>query len=121
MEAMGWASPRGRGIVLASRTNDPLVQAVVRGNPHRFHADEARRRLEAGFPVGAAVFRVAGTSELEDRLAALSPITLIASSLADTSVCVIALERDQVVAFGSSVRALAAAGVVTRVEAEPHL
>ncbi|MBI3648174.1 MAG: hypothetical protein HY240_05445 [Actinobacteria bacterium] len=47
-EAAGWARPHGRVIVQASRAADPAVQALVRGNPDRFHADEARRRAAAG-------------------------------------------------------------------------
>jgi primosomal protein N' (replication factor Y) len=121
MEAVGWASPHGRAIVQASRAADPAVQAVVRGNPDRFHADESRRRRGAGFPVGAAVFRVTGTGDLETHLAALTPITLIATSLGDATVCLLAVERDRVGALGELARELAVRGVVTRVEAEPHL
>jgi primosomal protein N' (replication factor Y) len=121
MEAVGWARPHGRAIVQASRTNDPLVQAIVRGNPDRFHDDEARRRRDAGFPVGAPVFRVAGTSDLAERLSAIAPITLIVSSLGEAVHCLISLEPADVAAFGTLARELAAAGVVTRVEAEPHL
>jgi primosomal protein N' (replication factor Y) len=121
MEAVGWASPHGRAIVQASRAADPAVQALVRGNPDRFHADEARRRSEAGFPVGAAVFRVAGTGDLEARLAALRPITLIATPVADSTVCLLAIDRDRVGDLGVLARELAVRGVVTRVEAEPHL
>ena len=121
MEAVGWARPHGRAIVQASHASDPLVQAVVRGTPQRFHADEARRRRDAGFPVGAAVFRVAGTADLGRRLAELDPVTLIVSSLGDTAVCLMALDRSAVPAFGTLARELAGTGVVTRVEAEPHL
>ncbi|HWL91761.1 MAG TPA: hypothetical protein VNP90_10405, partial [Actinomycetota bacterium] len=52
MEAVGWARPRGRAIVQASDPGDPMVQALVRGNPDRFHAEETRRRSAAGLPVG---------------------------------------------------------------------
>jgi primosomal protein N' (replication factor Y) len=121
MEAVGWARPHGRAIVQASRTNDPLVQAMVRGNPDRFHDDEARRRRDAGFPVGAPVFRVAGTADLAERLSAMAPITLLVSSLGDAVHCLVSLEPADVAAFGTLARELAAAGVVTRVEAEPHL
>jgi primosomal protein N' (replication factor Y) len=121
MEAVGWARPRGRAIVQASHANDPGVQALVRGNPDRFHRDEAGRRRDAGFPVGAAVFRVAGGTELPDRLATLDPITLIASSIDATTVCLLALPPSAVSGFGTLARELAATGVITRVEAEPHL
>jgi hypothetical protein len=46
---------------------------------------------------------------------------LIASSLGETTVCVLALEADAVPRFGALARELAATGVITRVEAEPHL
>jgi hypothetical protein len=71
--------------------------------------------------VGAAVFRVTGTSELEDRLAALDPALLVATGLGEQTVCLLALEPGSVAAFSRAARALAERGVVTRVEAEPHL
>ena len=121
METVGWASPNGRAIVQASRAADPAMQAVVRGNPDRFHVDEARRRRDAGFPVGAAVFRLVGTGDLGERLAELEPITLIVTSLADAVVCLLALDPGGVEGFGRLARELAVTGVLTRVEAEPHL
>jgi primosomal protein N' (replication factor Y) len=121
MEAVGWARPHGRAIVQSSHAGDPAVQAVVRGTPGRFHADEARRRRDAGFPVGSAVFRVAGTVALEERLRTIDPITLITTSLGDGAVCLVAIDTAAVPAFGALARELAASGVVTRVEAEPHL
>jgi primosomal protein N' (replication factor Y) len=121
MEVVGWARPRGRAIVQASQTGDPAVQALVRGNPDRFHRDEAARRRDAGFPVGAAVFRVVGTSELERHLAALDPVTLIATSVDEQAVCLVAFDPSAVATFGRLARELAANGVLTRVEAEPHL
>ncbi len=122
MEAIGWARPFGRVIVQATRANDPAVQAMVRGNPDRFHLDESVRRREAGFPVGAPVFRVAGTAELPERLRGIvAPITFLVSALAERTVCLLALQPGQVPAFGRGVRELAVAGVVERVEAEPHL
>ena len=128
MEAIAWAYPGGRVIVQASTPGDPAVQALVRGKPDRFHAYEARRRAEAGFPVGAAVFRLAGSAELEAALAALDPITLLATGPGDQpgdqrgqTVCLLALDPGRVPAFGRTVRDLAARDIVTRVEAEPHL
>ncbi len=126
----GWRRSRGRTrtvapIVQASRTGDAAVQALVRGNPDRFHADEARRRAEAGFPVGSAVFRIVGTADLEGALADLaasaSPTASLVTSLGDQTVCLLALDPARVPAFGRAVRALAVRDVVTRVEAEPHL
>ena len=121
MEAIGWARPSGRAIVQASEASDPMVQALVRGNPDRFHVRERRRRAEAGFPVGSPVFRVLGDSRLEEALTGTPALTSLASSLAGRTVCLLALEAQQVPAFGVLMRDLAARGIVERVEAEPHL
>ncbi len=121
MEAVAWARPEGKAIVQADRPSDPAIQALVRGNPDRFHADEAERRKTAGFPVGSAVFKVAGNATLEAELAAIQPITMLASSAGDQTVCLLALDPGRVSEFGRMVRELAARDVVARVEAEPHL
>jgi hypothetical protein len=97
------------------------VQALVRGNPDRFHADERRRRHEAGLPVGAAVFRIAGSPEIESELRAFEPSTLLVSSVEGRTVCLLALDPGRVPALGMRLRELATDGVVDRVEAEPHL
>ncbi|MGE5225434.1 MAG: hypothetical protein ACM3OO_01015 [Planctomycetaceae bacterium] len=121
MEAVAWARPNGRAIVQASQPGDPAVQAVVRGNPDRFHARERERRAAAGFPVGAPTFRVVGDERLERELAAFAPITALVTSLGGRTVCLLALEPGRLGAFGAGIRELAARGVVERVEAEPHL
>jgi len=121
MEAVGWARPAGSAIVQTAHPGDPAVQALVRGSPDRFHQRERDRREAAGFPVGAAVFRVIGTEALEGALAEHHPITSLVTSLGGRTVCLLALEPDRVPAFGDAMRRLAAAGVVERVEAEPHL
>ncbi|MDQ4107178.1 MAG: hypothetical protein M3138_00010 [Actinomycetota bacterium] len=121
MEAVGWARPRGRAIVQASNPGDPIVQALVRGNPDRFHSDEMRRRREAGLPVGAAVFRVTGTADLETEVRPFDPSTLLVSASEGRTVCLLALAPERVSEFGTRLRELAAVGVVERVEAEPHL
>ena len=121
MEAVGWARPKGRAIVQSSSPGDPLVQALVRGNPDRFHADERNRRDDAGLPVGAAVFRITGAPEVEGELRAFAPRTLLASSADGRTVCLLALDPERVGALGARLRELAADGVVDRVEAEPHL
>jgi primosomal protein N' (replication factor Y) len=121
MEAVGWARPAGTAIVQTAHPGDPAVQALVRGSPDRFHERERERRAAAGFPVGAAVFRVIGTDALEGSLEEHRPITSLVTSLGGRTVCLLALEPDRVPAFGDAMRRLAAAGVVERVEAEPHL
>jgi primosomal protein N' (replication factor Y) len=121
MEAVAWAYPDGRAIVQTATAGDPAVQALVRGRPERFHAQEVARRDEAGFPVGSAVFRVAGIDGLERELAGVEPTTLLSTSEGGQTVCLIALDRGRIPAFGDAIRALASRDVVTRVEAEPHL
>jgi primosomal protein N' (replication factor Y) len=120
-EAAAWARPDGRVIVQTDEPNDPAIQALVSGRPERFRRAEAPRRAEAGFPVGSPVFRIAGGAELERELEALAPRTLLASSVGGATICLVALDEDRVRGFGAEMRRLAAAGIVTRVEAEPHL
>lgn len=121
MEAAAWARPRGRVIVQTRHPGDPAVQSLVSGNPHRFHRSELPRRADAGFPAGWPVFRVTGDATLADELAALEPRTLLSSSGEGQTVCLVALDPGAVRTFGRTMRALAERGVVTRVEAEPHL
>jgi len=121
MEAVGWARPRGRAIVQSSSPGDPLVQALVRGNPDRFHTDERARRDDAGLPIGAAVFRITGAPEVHAELEAFEPRTLLVSTADGRTVCLLALDPERVGALGARLRELAADGVVDRVEAEPHL
>jgi primosomal protein N' (replication factor Y) len=121
MEAVGWARPRGRAIVQASSPGDPIVQALVRGNPDRFQAEEQERRRDAGLPVGAAVFRITGDEHLESELEAFEPSTLLVTASGGRTVCLLALDPERVPELGTRLRELAANGVVDRVEAEPHL
>jgi len=120
-EAASWARPDGRVIVQTNASNDPAVQALVSGRPERFHRSEAPYRAEAGFPVGAPVFRVVGGPSLEHELGALAHRTLLSSVVGAATICLVALDPEQVPGFGGAIRRLAAGGVVTRVEAEPHL
>jgi primosomal protein N' (replication factor Y) len=120
-EAAAWARRDGRVIVQTTSANDPAVQALVMARPDRFHMSEAMRRAEAGFPAGAAVFRVAGTEELEPELEAVPHRTLLGTTAGGATVCLLALDPSDLPAFGRAVRGLAERGVVTRVEAEPHL
>jgi primosomal protein N' (replication factor Y) len=120
-EAAAWARRDGRVIVQTNGPNDPAIQALVSGRPDRFHRAEAPRRAEAGFPVGSPVFRVSGGPELEGELRALSPRTLLISGAEGATICLVVLDPGGVKAFGAAMRRLAVRGVVTRVEAEPHL
>jgi primosomal protein N' (replication factor Y) len=121
MEAVEWALPDGRAIVQASHPSDPAVQALVRGNPGRFHQRERERRAQAGFPAGAPTFRVIGDERLEAEIDGLRATTALVTALGGRTVCLLALEPGRVSAFGAAMRELAARGVVERVEAEPHL
>ncbi|HEX6844935.1 MAG TPA: hypothetical protein VF235_07470 [Actinomycetota bacterium] len=121
METAGWAAPDGRVLIVASQANDPAIQALVRGNPDRFHAREAARRALAGFPVGAPVFRVVGDPRLARAVDDLGALTALVSGLGERTVCLLAFDPARVPAFGAAMRSLAADGVVERVEAEPHL
>ena len=121
MEAAAWARVDGHVIVQTNHPNDAAVQALVTGRPERFARSEIPRRTGAGFPPGGPVFRVVGSGELEAALGALHPRTMLTTSLGDETVCLLALDPGDVAAFGRAVRELAERGVVTRVEAEPHL
>ena len=123
MEAVGWASPHGRAIVQASRAGRPgragaSFAATPTGSTPTRPAADARpgsrwARRCSGSPARA-------TSQAQ--LAALTPITLIATS---------PRRRHGMPARGRTgprrprsatlARELAVRGVVTRVEAEPHL
>jgi primosomal protein N' (replication factor Y) len=121
MEAAAWAGATGRVIVQSSRSNDPLVQALVAGNPNRFLRTDLPRRADAGFPAGFPVFRLVGGPELQDALALLRPVTLLASGFEDQTVCLVTIRPGDVAEFGRACRGLAVRGTVARVEAEPHL
>jgi primosomal protein N' (replication factor Y) len=120
-EVAAWAGPSGRVVLQTNRPNDHAVQALVAGKPDRFVRTERTRLADAGFPVGAPVFRVVGTGSLEGELTALPHRTLLASPLEEQTVCLVALDAGDVAVFGAAIRRLAERGVVTRVEAEPHL
>jgi primosomal protein N' (replication factor Y) len=120
-EVAAWAGSRGRVVLQTNLPNDPAVQALVSGRPERFARTEITRLASAGFPVGAPVFRVVGTNALEAELGGLAHRTLLASALGGQTVCLVALDPADLGPFGAAVRSLAERGVVTRVEAEPHL
>ena len=112
------ARPRDRPVVLARRS---ARAGVGPRQPDRFHADERRRRAEAGLPIGAAVFRITGGDALEAELDRFDPVTLLVSEHEGRTVCLLALDPDRVPVLGTRLRELAADGTVDRVEAEPHL
>jgi primosomal protein N' (replication factor Y) (superfamily II helicase) len=120
-EAAAWAAPGGRVIVQTTHPNDPAVQALVVGKPDRFARTERTRLEQAGFPVGAPVFRVVGGVELEAELGALPHRTMLVSSDGEHTLCLVALDPNDLRAFGDGIRRLAERGIVSRVEAEPHL
>jgi primosomal protein N' len=100
---------------------DPAVQALVRWDPWHLHRAEAKRREEAGFPVGYPVFRVAGAPKLETALAELQPVHLLTTTLENQTVSLITLRPDAVPRFREKALVWAADGTVDRVEAEPQL
>jgi primosomal protein N' (replication factor Y) len=121
MQAVAWARPHGRAIVQTAQPSDPAIQALVAGNPSRFHRAELRRRAESGFPVGHPVFRIAGTAGLAEELSRLGPENLLSTSAGEEAICLVSVHPDDLRAFGDAIRDLAVGGRVTRVEAEPHL
>ena len=60
-------------------------------------------------------------AELEAEIQAVPHRTLLVSALVEQTVCLVALDPGDVESFGERIRRLAERGVVTRVEAEPHL
>jgi primosomal protein N' (replication factor Y) len=124
MEAAAWAGPRhegGRVLVQTREPSDPAIQALVRWDPWHLHRAEARRRKEAGFPVGHPMFRVTGAPGLEDALAELLPAHLLTTSLGGQTVSLVTLRPEAVPRFRERVLAWAEEGTVERVEAEPQL
>jgi primosomal protein N' (replication factor Y) len=121
MDAAAWAAPSGRVVVATEDPADPVVQAVVRGDARRFHERERERRAEAGFPVGSAVFRIVGDERLEAEIGGIGGLSALVTSLGGRTVCLVALAPGDVARFGATMRSLAVAGVVERVDAEPHL
>jgi hypothetical protein len=120
-EVAAWAFPSGRVVVQTARPNDPAVQALVSGRPDRFARAETRALADAGLPVGCPVFRLAGTPDLERELGGLPHRTMLVSSLESQTICLVAVDPADLDAFGVGTRRLAERGIVTRVEAEPHL
>ena len=62
-----------------------------------------------------------GGRDLRKRLDETAPHHVLETSLGDETVCLLTIRPDALPEFGRTVRALAERGVVTRVEAEPHL
>lgn len=121
MEAASWAWPNGRVIVQSKHSSEPVIQALVAGNPERFHRAQDERRRQAGFPIGFPVFRVVGDESLAGELEGLLPETLLTTTAGDETICLVTLAPDRLPVFGRTMRTLSQSGVVSRVEAEPHI
>ena len=121
MEAAGWARPNGRVVVQTNRPGDPDIQALVQGNPMRHYRAELQRRAAAGFPVGYPVFRVTGRPGLRAALDGTAPHHVLATTLGEQTVCLVTVRPEGLGVFGRVVRELVDSGIVSRVEAEPHL
>ena len=67
------------------------------------------------------MFRVSGKAELRRELDAIRPTQILETSLGDETVCLVTVHPDALHVFGRIVRGLVERGIVTRVEAEPHL
>ena len=121
-EAIAWARPGGRAIVQSStaeRSRDPVARARgPRPVPPRRTRAAGPRQVSRSGPRCSGWWGWQGVAEA---LADLGPISLLTSSAQDQTVCLLALEPGSVPAFGRAARALAGSGVITRVEAEPHL
>jgi primosomal protein N' (replication factor Y) (superfamily II helicase) len=123
MEAAAWAGPRGRGgrvLLHTRRPAHPAIQALIRWDPIGFLLGEATRRRDAGFPPGHPVFRVEGTSDLGQALAAAEPETILTAAVGSRTVCLVAVSPERLPRFRHEVLRLATDGTVTRVEAEPQ-
>lgn len=120
-EVAALARPHGRVIVQTDAPSDPAIQSLVSGNPERFARSEVPRLREAGFPPGAAVFRVAGGAGVREAISAIAHHALLVTGDEHATVCLVALDPAHVPAFGRAMRDLAVQGIAVRVEADPHL
>jgi primosomal protein N' (replication factor Y) len=126
MEAAMWAGPKsarrpGRVLAQTHQPGHPALQALIRWDPVPFLLQEAGRRADAGFPPGDAVFRLEGPPGLEEALDAVGHSPLLATTVEERTVCLLAVRPGDLAAFRVVVRRLVADGVVERVEAEPPL
>jgi primosomal protein N' (replication factor Y) len=133
MEAAAWAGSRGTGgrvLVQSRRPGHPAIQALIRWDPAPFLMAEAERRREAGFPPGFPVFRIRGSTRLEQALRSFGAETVLttgggqssdAPTSEDRTLCLVALSPAGLDRFRHEVRRLAGEGIVERVEAEPQL
>ncbi|TMK82577.1 MAG: hypothetical protein E6G47_00105 [Actinobacteria bacterium] len=98
--------PCGRGV-----RRDPAA-----GGPRR-----AARRAEAGFAPTHPVFRIAGQPPLEERLCGAGAETVLATTLAERTVCLAAVRPERLAEFRRDVLRLVVEGIADRVEAEPQI
>jgi primosomal protein N' (replication factor Y) (superfamily II helicase) len=124
MEAAAWAASRGSGgrvLVQTRRAAHPAIQALVRWEPVPFLRAAAMDGAEAGFPPGHHVFRVTGSSELEDRLRAAGAATILTTAGDNASLWLVSVPSEAMEVFRTEILRLAGEGGVMRVEAEPQL
>ncbi len=120
-EAAAWARPDGRVIVQTTRPTTPPCRRWCPGDPN---ASIAPRLLAEPRPASPSERRSSawpGAPTSSGTSQALAHRTLLSSIVGGATICLVALDPEQVPRFGDAMRRLAAGGVVTRVEAEPHL
>ena len=68
-----------------------------------------------------SISRVSGKGELRQELDATQPVHVLETTLGNETLCLVTVAPERLDEFGRTVRSLAERGIVTRVEAEPHL
>ena len=124
MEASAWAGPKsggGRVLVQTKAPGHAAIQALVRWEPVPFLLAEGGRRAEAGFAPTHPVFRIAGQPPLEERLCGAGAETVLATTLAERTVCLAAVRPERLAEFRRDVLRLVVEGIADRVEAEPQI
>ena len=88
---------------------DPMRAGARAREPRSVPRGRGRRRHEAGFPVGAAVFRVTGTRDLEAELRPFEPLDPARLRPSEgRTVCLLALDPERVRGVRARLRELAA-------------
>ena len=123
-EAASWARPgRPRDRADGASERPRRSRRSSTGRPERFAPAELPRLADAGFPVGAPVFRVAGTDGARGSSSSGSRTARCSSRSAEgATVCLVALRAGATCRrSGTRCARSPCAGSSTRVEAEPHL